>query len=110
MKAFLLVIFVCCYAVAAQEEEKEEEARLDPCTVDGPAARIESIIANETCGTVEGRVQVCEDSFWRNLCDRNVTVQDATVVCRSLNYSMRSELICCRGAGELHSICISILP
>ena len=34
---------------------------------------------------------MCEDSFWRNLCDRNVTVQDARVVCRSLNYSMRSE-------------------
>ena len=85
------LLLACCCICVAQDEEKEEEARLDPCTVDGPAARIETIIANETCGTVEGRVQVCEDSFWRNLCDRNVTVQDATVVCRSLNYSMKSE-------------------
>ena len=82
------LLLVCCCVCVAQEEE---ENRVDPYTVDGPAARIESTIANETCGTVEGRVQVCEDSFWRNLCDRNVTVQDATVVCRSLNYSMRSE-------------------
>ena len=83
-----IVLLVCCCVCVAQDEEED---RLDPCTVDGPAARIETIIANETCGTVEGRVQVCEDSFWSNLCDRNVTVQDATVVCRSLNYSMQSE-------------------
>ena len=50
------LLLVCCCVCVALEEEREEENRLDPCTVDGPAARIDYIIANETCGTVEGRV------------------------------------------------------
>ena len=49
----------------------------------------DGVRANSTCGTIEGRVQVCEDNRWKNLCDTNWTMSDAKVVCRSLNYSSK---------------------
>jgi hypothetical protein len=75
----------------------EVEDKLDPCTVLG-ATRLESPDTNATCGTVEGRVQVCEELEWRFLCDSNWTVQDAAVACRSLNYSTnsKSKIFCIR--------------
>jgi hypothetical protein len=83
--SLLCVVLLVCSCVNSQDKDK-----LDSCTVQElGAARLESPDTNATCGTVEGRVQVCEEQEWRFLCDSNWTVQDAAVACRSLNLSTR---------------------
>ena len=56
-----------------------------------PVVRLDARRSNDTCGTVDGRVQICEENVWKNLCDINWTMQDAQVTCRSLGYSAMSE-------------------
>jgi hypothetical protein len=85
--SLLCVVLLVCSCVYSEVKDK-----LDPCTVQElGATRLESPDTNATCGTVEGRVQVCEELEWRFLCDSNWTVQDAAVACRSLNYSANSK-------------------
>ena len=45
-------------------------------------------------GGVIGAVQVCEESYWRFLCDSNWTRSDAKVVCKSLNFPPDGEFPC----------------
>jgi len=75
------LLLSCCFVriVLAQKQNL--------CS-DGDTVQLESgVERNDTCGTVEGRVQICEEGEWRNLCDSMWTVQDARVACLSLNYS-----------------------
>ena len=42
-----------------------------------------------------GRVEVCVLETWRTVCDRQWTVEDASVVCRQLGFSRYSEFKLC---------------
>ncbi len=67
---------------------------VDTCSVETSVRFDDGLQVNSTCGYVQGRLQVCEDQVWKNLCDTNWTVSDAQVTCRSLNYSAIGELRC----------------
>lgn len=79
-------LLVCSVLIAKDQNDDTESC------YDGDTIRLTAVQTNYTCGTVDGRVEVCEDDTWRNLCDGNWTVQDAVVTCRSLNYSSKGRL------------------
>ena len=79
--AVLLLLFT--YVIAADPEKDDKDSS---CSTER-AVRIDAPQTDENCESVEGRVQICEEGDWRNLCDTNWTLHDIQVTCRSLNYS-----------------------
>lgn len=77
------LLVLCSFGVLVVPGDKRT-----PCS-DDEVIRLETVVRSITsCSVeVEGRVQVCEDSLWRNLCDSVWTLQDAQVACKSLGYS-----------------------
>lgn len=62
-------------------------AASDSCTGVGT---IKFLVARPIGGCTDcigGPLQICDGIVWRALCDRNWTLQDATVTCRTLGYS-----------------------
>ena len=53
--------------------------------------KLEGERENATCGFVTGRVEICENSTWKTICDRDWTVNDVKVACRELGYIDRGE-------------------
>lgn len=89
---FLVGLLVC--SAADDKGGDDSDTPSASCSSSaGDSIRLTAPKMNLTCGSVEGRVEVCEDILgdgeeqWRKLCDDNWTVEDAQVVCRSLNYS-----------------------
>lgn len=39
----------------------------------------------------QGKIEVCVDQMWTNVCDKNWSIPDANVVCRQLGYSGNGE-------------------
>ena len=77
-----LVVVVLCYSLPFCEAAKDGG---EPCSEE-EAVRLDAVMANTSCGYVEGRVQVCENGVWKNLCDSSWTEKDAQVACKS-NYT-----------------------
>ncbi len=75
--------------------EAQKDGEVDQCSVE-QAVRLDepTIRANTSCGYVEGKVQICEDGRWKNLCDTFWTEEDAKVACKSLNYTAAGRLDC----------------
>ncbi len=81
---------VLCLSVVYVEPKGGE---VDTCSVETSVRVDDGAQTNSTCGYVQGRLQICEDQEWKNLCDTNWTFSDAQVTCRSLNYSALRQLI-----------------
>ncbi len=92
----IAVLLFCSYVVNVESKGGE----VDTCSVETSVRFDDGAQTNSTCGYVQGRLQVCEDQVWKNLCDTNWTFSDAQVTCRSLNYSAIGES-CCRENIEL---------
>ena len=81
----LELLVLCSFGVVVMPDDDKRAS----CSED-EVIRLEAVTRNVTsCSIVEvqGRVQICEDSLWRNLCDSVWTLQDAQVACKSLGYS-----------------------
>lgn len=83
-----VVVSLCIRAV-----ESKGKPQAPACT--GRLVRLDTERRNLTHRYVEGRVQVCEDGEWKNLCDVDWTLADAQVTCRTLNYSIQGEFFFC---------------
>ena len=81
-------LLLCSFGVLVVLTDKSEIG--EPCTENG-VIRLNSIMKNDTCGTVQGRVQICEDLVWKGLCDSAWTLQDARVACKSLGFTDQGE-------------------
>jgi len=47
--------------------------------------RLNGIVFNRACtDCVSGALEICENEEWKKFCDRNFTMQDAIVACRTL--------------------------
>ena len=91
--------FLICFCVVNVESANGDANITDvpkeaQCSVETSVRFDSGIKENSTCGYVEGRVQICEDGGWKNLCDSNWTILDAQVTCRALNYSAIGESSC----------------
>ena len=77
----------------AQDEEKEEKDRLDPCTVDGPAARIETIIGIMRPVELWKEECKCVRTPSGGICATGMSLCRMQQLCADpgLNYSMKSE-------------------
>ncbi len=83
---------VCCLFLCIYVVNVESKGEVDTCFVETSVRFDDGAQINSTCGYVQGRLQICEDQVWKNLCDTNWTFSDAQVTCRSLNYSAIGEL------------------
>ena len=83
-------VLVICYTVVLGGKDG---GSLPSCMENG-AVQLEAMEHNDTCGTVEGRVQICEQNSWKGLCDTEWTMSDATVTCKSLGFSALSKFTC----------------
>ena len=84
---FFLSVLVCycnIEVVLAAGAASENEHGL--CTKQ-MSIRFANFTVRRGNGTVLGRVLVCEDNMWKNLCDTNWTLSDAKVACRTFQYS-----------------------
>ena len=82
LKSGLLLCSLCLLMVLTADKTKK-----DSCTENGMI----QLDSNDTCGTVKGKLQICENLFWETLCDSAWTLQDARVACRSLGYLSEGE-------------------
>ena len=87
----VVMMLVLCWC--RQGSGEKGAGKVAQCSVESGAVRIDGARENATCGSVEGRVQICEEGEWRDLCDTNWTMADAQVTCRSLNYSIRGKSV-----------------
>ena len=86
----VILAIVAVYCVESADPEKDTDK--GPSCFTERAVRIDALQTDENCRFVEGRVQICEEGDWRDLCDTNWTLHDTQVTCRSLNYSTTGKI------------------